>query len=211
MAQSISNVLVLFFRFQLDVVLVSFRVEVFGDWSVESLLFPLFNVLEVMFLVEGGVRYEPVFVSKDDFLVVNVLPFESQIIKFRLYWTILIDVCVNTSDSVFVWSVKVADSLPYFSLDSEIVFKVVDDLVIFTDLDLVVVLVELGVNIFRRVRILVGEPWIFFILDFGVCLEFVEIVDFLLGSKEGESLVGTEPVQSLINSVLEHLFPFVNL
>lgn len=49
----------------------------FGDWSVESLLLPLFNVLEVVFFVEWGVGDEPVFVSENDLLVVDVNSLET--------------------------------------------------------------------------------------------------------------------------------------
>ncbi len=80
MAQSVSDVLVFLFGFYLDVVLVSLGVEMFGDWSMESLLFPLFDVLEVVFLVVGGVGDESVLVREDEFLVVYVMTLETQVL-----------------------------------------------------------------------------------------------------------------------------------
>ena len=170
MAQSVSDILILFFRFQLNIVLVALGVEVFGDWSVGSLMFPLLNVLEVVFFVEGGVGDESIFISEDNFLVVEVLSFESQILKFWLYWTILVHVGVNTSDPVLIRSVKIADSVPYFPLYFEIMPEIINNFIVFGDFNLIVVLVKFRVNILRRVVILVGQPGVLFILDFGVYL-----------------------------------------
>jgi len=103
--QSVGDVLILFFRFQFNVVLVTFRVEVLGDWSVESFLFPLLDVLEIMLLVEGGVGDESILIGENEFLVVNVLSFKSQILEFWLYWSVFVHVFIDSSQTVFVWSV----------------------------------------------------------------------------------------------------------
>ncbi len=170
MTQSVSNVLVLLFWFDFNVVLVTFWVEMFGDWSVESLLLPLLDVLEVVFFMEGSVGDESVLIGENDLLVVNIASFKSQIFKFCLYWTIFVKVSINSSNTVLVWSVKIADGLPDFFLDFQIVFKVIDDFVVLSDLGFIVVLVEFRVNIFGRVGILMWKVGIFFIIDFCVCL-----------------------------------------
>lgn len=212
MTQSVSNVLVLFFRFQLDVVFVTFGVEVFGDWSVGTFLFPLFDVLEVVFFVERGVGDEPVFVGENDFLVVDVVSFKPEVLQFGFEGSVLVDVFINTSDSVFVGPVKIADSLPDFSLDFEIVVEVIDDFVILFDFDFIVVLVKFGVDVLRGVGILVREPGVFFIFDFSIGFESVEVFHFFLGSQKGKTLVcvATEPKHGSIDIVLKH-FSFPNL
>lgn len=62
MAQSVSDELILFFWFQFNIILVSLGIEMFSNWSVESLLFPLFDMLEVVFLVEWCISDESVFI-----------------------------------------------------------------------------------------------------------------------------------------------------
>lgn len=77
MTQSVGDVLVLFFGFQLNVILVTFGVEVFGDRSVKSFVLPLFNVLEIVFLVPWGVGDESVLIGENKLLIVDVLSFET--------------------------------------------------------------------------------------------------------------------------------------
>ena len=72
MAQSVGNILVLFLRFQLNVILVTLGIEMFGNWSVGSFVFPLSNVFEVVFFVPWGVCDESIFVGEDDFLIVDI-------------------------------------------------------------------------------------------------------------------------------------------
>ncbi len=69
MAQSIGDVFVFLLWFYLDVVFVSFWVEMFCDGTVETLVLPLFYVLEVVFFVERGVRDESVLVGEAELLV----------------------------------------------------------------------------------------------------------------------------------------------
>ena len=105
MTQSISDVLVFLLWFQLNVILVAFWVEVLGNWSVQSLLLPLLNVLEVVLLVIRSVRYESVFVWENKLLIGHVLTLETQVLKLCFHWSILINVGINTANTVLIWPV----------------------------------------------------------------------------------------------------------
>lgn len=174
MAESVGNVMVLFLGFHFDIVLVTFGVEMFGDWSVGPFVFPLLDVLEVMFFVPWGVGDESVFVGEDDFLVVDVEPVESQIFELGLDWSILIHVGIDTSDTVLVGPVKITDGMPDFSLDFQVVLEVINYSVVFFDFGFLVVFIKFWVDVLRWVVVLVREPWVSFVLDFGVGFEFVE-------------------------------------
>ena len=204
MAQSVGDVLVLFFGFQFNVILVTFGVEVFGDWTVESFVLPLLNVLEIVFLVPWGVGDESVLVGENELLVVDVLSFEAQILKFWLDWAIFINVGINAPDSVLVRSVKVGDGLPYFLLNLKIVLEVLDNFVILFNLGFIVIFVEFGVNILRRVVVLVWQVRILFIIDFSIGFKLVKIFDFLSWSHECETFITSKSVEGFIDSILEH-------
>ena len=77
MTQSVSDILVLFFGFQFNIILVTFGVEVFGDRSVNSFVLPLFDVLEIIFLVPWAVGDESVLVGENKLLIVDVFSFET--------------------------------------------------------------------------------------------------------------------------------------
>lgn len=49
----------------------------FGDWSIESLLFPLLDVLEVMFFMEWSIGDKSIFVGEDELSVIYVLSFKT--------------------------------------------------------------------------------------------------------------------------------------
>lgn len=204
MAQSVGNVLILFFGFQFNVVLVTFGVEMFGDWTVESFVLPLLNVLEIVFLVPWGVGNESVLVGENELLVVDVLSFEAQILKFWLDWAIFINVGINAPDSVLVRSVKVGDGLPYFFLNLKIVLEVLDNFVILFNLGFIVIFVEFGVNILRRVVVLMWQVRILFIIDFSIGFKLVKIFDFLSWSHECETFITSKSVEGFIDSILEH-------
>lgn len=50
------------------------------------------------------------------------------------------------------------------------------------------------------------EPWVSFVLDFGVGFKFAQIIELFLRSHKSEALVGGEPEQGLVNPVLQHGF-----
>ncbi len=147
MAESVGDELVLFFGFHFDVVFVAFGVKVFGDGSVGSFVFPLLDVLKVVFFVPGGVGNKSVFVGEDDFLVVDVESVESEVFEFGFDGAVFVDVGVNTLDTVLVGSVKITDGLPYFALHFQVILEIVNDCVVFFDLGFVVVLIEFGVDV----------------------------------------------------------------
>ncbi len=115
-AESVGDELVLFLRFYFDIVLVAFRVEVFGDGSVGSFVFPLLDVLEAVFLVPGSVGNKSVLIGEDDFLVVEVDPIEAKVFKFGFDWSVFVKVGVDTPDALLVGSVEITDGLPHFAL-----------------------------------------------------------------------------------------------
>lgn len=57
------------------------------------------------------------------------------------------DVGVDARDSSFVWSIKIIDGIPDLSLDFDIVFELINDLVVGSDFDFIVVLVEFRMDI----------------------------------------------------------------
>lgn len=105
---------------------------------------------------------------------------------------------------MLVRSVKVGNGLPYFLLNLKIVLKVVNNFVVFFDLSFIVILVEFGVNILRRMVVLVWQVGIFFIIDFCIRFEFIEIFDFLSWSHECETFISSKSVEGFIDSILEH-------
>lgn len=120
----------------------------FCDWPVKSLLLPLFNVLEIVFFMERSIGDESVFVSKDELFIINVDSLEAQILEFWFYWTVLVKISINSSDSTFIWAIKITDGLPNLSLYFQIVFEIVNYCVVFFYLGLFMILIKFGVNIF---------------------------------------------------------------
>ena len=59
------------------------------------------------------------------------------------------DVGVDTRSSSFIWSIEIIDGIPDLPLDFEVVFELINNLVITFDLDFVVVLVKFGMDILR--------------------------------------------------------------
>lgn len=155
MTQSVSNILILFLRFQCNIILVSLIIEMFSNWSVKSLLLPLFDMLEVMFLMEGSICYKSVLIWKTKLLTVDIISFKSEILKFWFNWSIFINVCINSSYSMFIWSVEITNGLPDFFLDFQVILEVFNYIIVWCDGNLVVVLTEFWMNIFWWFWILV--------------------------------------------------------
>lgn len=143
MTQPVSNELIFLLRFHFNVVLVSFWVEMTGHWSIQSLLLPLLDMLEIMFLVEWSICDESILVGENELLVVNILSFETQVLEFCLNWTVFVNVGIDSPNTVLVGSVQVTDGLPDFLLDLEVILEVIDNLVVLSDFDFIVILVEL--------------------------------------------------------------------
>ncbi len=207
--ESVGDELVLFLRFHFDIVLVAFRVKVFGDGSVGSFLFPLLDVLEVVFFVPGSVGNKSVFVGENDFLVIDVQSIKAKFFKFGLDGTVFVKVGIDTPDASLVGSVKITDGLPHFALHFQVVLEIFNYLVIFLDFDFIVVLVQLRMYVLRGVGVLVREPWVSFVLDFGVGFEFAQIIELLLWSHKSEAFIGGEPEKGLVNPVLQHGFKVI--
>lgn len=155
MTQSVSNILILFLRFQCNIILVSLIIEMFSNWSVKSLLLPLFNMLEVMLLMEGSICNKSVLIWKTKLLTVDIISFKSEILKFWFDWSIFINVCINASDSMFIWPVEITNGLPDFFLDFQVMLEVFNYIIVWCDGNLVVVLTEFWMNIFWWFWILV--------------------------------------------------------
>lgn len=142
--------MVFLFGFEFDIIFVAFPVEVLSNWPVESFLFPLLNVLEVVFQVEGGVSNESVFVLENDlFIVIDVGSFKAEILDWVLVGSLFGKVGVNALDSSFVGSVEVTDGVPHLSLDFEVVLEIFYYLVVLLYLCFFMVFIKFGVNVFR--------------------------------------------------------------
>jgi hypothetical protein len=159
-AESVGNVLPLLLLLDGDVVLVSFGVvEVPGDGSVSSLLFPLDKVIVAVFSREGSLGDESISIGwvSEVVLWVLLLPLEPQILQIGLFGSVFVEVGVYSSDSSFVGSIEVTEGIPDLFLDGQIVFEVIDDLVVGFDFNLIVVLVQFAVDVVLGGGVLMGE------------------------------------------------------
>jgi hypothetical protein len=89
------------------------------------------------------------------------------------------------------------------------VLEIFNDFVIFLDLSFIVVLVQLRMYVLRGIGVLVREPWISFVLDFGVGFDFAQIIKLFLRSHKSEALVRGELEQGFVNPVLQHGFKVI--
>jgi len=85
--------------------------------------------------------------------------------------TIRIKIRINTRDAPFVGSIEVSDGIPDFSLNFEIMLKLIDDIIIGSYIGFIVIFIELRLNVFRGFGILVGQSWVCFIGDVDIFLE----------------------------------------
>jgi len=187
-AQSVSHVLVLLLGFDGNVVLIALAVVVVaGDWTVESLLLPLQDVLEGRLLVPDGVGHEAVLVGEGPHvLAVNIAAREAQVGQFLGGEAVGVEVGVDARDALLVGPVEFGDGVPDLSLHLEILLEVFDDCVIGISFGLVVVLVKLGSDIVGRGGVLVGQGRIDLVIEEGVLLEQLQILLLLGLLHEGE-------------------------
>lgn len=92
MPQTICEEGVLLFWCNRNIIFVSFgMIIIFGDWPVESFLFPLDDMLEGRAHLERAIGDEAIFVSESPHgLLVNISAGESQIRKIFFDWSIRI-------------------------------------------------------------------------------------------------------------------------
>ena len=144
MAEPVRDVLVLFFRFDWDVIFVALAVVVVaGDGPMQAVSLPLLDVLEGHWLVPDRVPHEPVLVGEGPgVLIVNIPARESEIRQLLRGDAVRIDVSVNTRDALLVGPVQFGDGVPNLPLKFEIKLEILDDLVIGVSIGLIVVLVK---------------------------------------------------------------------
>jgi hypothetical protein len=157
-SESVADVGVLLFRFYCNIVLVSFGVVVVvSDRTVEPLFFPFNDVFEGNGCVPGGVGDESVFVGEGPHLFsVYIAAGEAQVGQSLSCNSVGIEVGVDSGNTASVGTVEFGYGIPDFALNLEVVFEVVDDLVVLVDFGFVVVLVEFVVDVFGGERVLVG-------------------------------------------------------
>jgi hypothetical protein len=85
MTQSISQKLVLVFRFDWHIVLVSLcMVIMFIDWPVFDLLVPLFDITRPPLHLIGSIRNECIFIVKCVFAVIDIISsLKSEVLELR--------------------------------------------------------------------------------------------------------------------------------
>lgn len=143
MSKSVSDVFIFLFMSPGHIVLVTFGVvEGPGDRSVHSFLFPLVHMFEGVFHVVRGVGNEPILITKDKLLVEYICPVKADVFQFKGHWAILEQVLGNAPDPSLVRSVKVANGIPDFPLDFQVILEVIDDGVVGIHIGPVVVFIE---------------------------------------------------------------------
>jgi hypothetical protein len=128
-AETVSDVIVLLFGSDRNVVFVSFSVIVVSsDRAVLTLLLPLDDVLERNLFMPGSVSDESVLVGEGPHgFVVDVSALEAEVRKHLLVGTVGIEIGINSGYTSLVRTIEVGDGLPNFTLDLEIVLEIVDD------------------------------------------------------------------------------------
>jgi hypothetical protein len=156
-----------------------------SDRSVESFLLPLNNVLELTLDVPWSVGDESILILEGPLSFVHdISAREAEVRELLFGGPIFAEVGVDTRDSVFVGSIKLCYGCPYLSLHFEVVFDIVDDIVVLFDFNLIVVLIKFAGDIVRRAGVLMRKDWIGFIVHDGVFFDLPEVGLFLLERKE---------------------------
>lgn len=215
MSEAIGDVLVLLLWLDGDIVLVSLSVVVVvGDWPVQPLLLPLYDVFELRLLVPGGVGDKPVLVLEGPLgFFGQISPGESEVGQIGSGWSVGAEVGVDARNSAFVGAVELGNGVPDLSLDLEIMFELIDDPVVLEDLGFVMILIKLVMDVLAGVRILMGQCWIGLIVDIdiffeefgvGLLLGVVEQRERVVGGgaeagESGDELAGEHPWIYVIN------------
>lgn len=149
MTESISDILIFLFGFYFNIIFISFIIEMFSDWSVKSFSFPLSDMLEVVLLMEWSISDKSIFVSKSElFFSVIIYSIEPKILKL-VFIKAFIQISINTFNSSFIGSVKIAYGIPDLSLNFKIVLEILYDFVVLFNFGLFVIFVEFRVNVLR--------------------------------------------------------------
>lgn len=149
-AETISHILILLLGLNSHIVLVSLAVVIVaGDGAVEPLPLPLDNVFELRLLVPGGVGDEAVLILEGPAnLLGHLATGEAQIGQIGSGRAIGVEVGIDAGNAPLVGPVEIGNGVPNLPLDGEIVLELIDDPVVLLDFGLVVVLVELGGDVF---------------------------------------------------------------
>ena len=148
MSETVTDVSVLVLRFDFNVVLISLSmVVVVSDGSIETFFFPFDYVFKGDGCIPGSVGNESVLVGEcPHLLAVNVAAGKADIRQGLGGNSADVEVGIDTRDTASVGAIEIGDGIPDFALDLEVVFEVVDDLVVLVDIGFVVVLVEFAVD-----------------------------------------------------------------
>lgn len=196
MAETISHIFVLLLGPNSYVVLVALAVVIVaGDGAVEPLPLPLDDVLELRPLVPGSVGDEAILVLEGPAnLLGDLATGEAQVGEVGSGGAVGVEVGIDAGNASLVGAVEIGDGVPDLPLDGEIVLELIDDPVVLLDFGLVVVLVELGGDVFGRVGVLVGQGGVGFVVDEDVVLEQLGVGLLFGGVEQAERvvLVGTE-------------------
>lgn len=100
--------------------------------------------------MEGSVGDEPVLIGEGVLeLAVGIVPREPKILQLGFGDPVWIQVGVDPRHPSLIRAIQIIDSVPYFSLDLQIIFEIVDDLIISSRLSFLVIFVQLRIDILR--------------------------------------------------------------
>ena len=191
-SESVANILVFFFCFGGDIILVSFSVVmVASDRAVESFPFPFDDVFELLFRMPDGLGSESVLVGEGPcHLLVNISSGESNI--GELVWgdSVGVEVGVDSRDAFFVGPIEFGDGVPDLSLKTHVKFELLNDSIVLSYFGLIVVLIEFVVDVVGRVGILVGKKRVLLVVSVGVVFKRLQVVLFLCGGEKPEGIGG---------------------
>ena len=187
MAQSVSYIGIFLFRFDWYIVFVALSmVIVVSHRSVQSFTFPFDDMWEGNLFIPRGISDEAILVGEGPYLfVVNISAGKAQIWQFFHSRSISVQICVNSRNTAFIGTVKTSNGFPDFSLNLEVILKVVDYGVVFFYFGFIVVLVEFAGDVIGGGWVLVRKCGIDLVLKSGIFLDSAEVGLFF---GEGEEL-----------------------
>ena len=117
-------------------------IVILGDRTMQSLLLPLYDVLEWYFRVPWCISNESIFVGKGpDLFIMNISSWEAYIGQLLFPNSTWLQIGIDSGYSSLVWSVQLCNGTPDFPLQPEIIFEVIDDSIVLLNLNSVVILV----------------------------------------------------------------------